>query len=86
VVKSKAAWAAAAKLLVKNTPHTINAADSAAVIQNTDPVWENILCIGEPSFPNTTRADWNNGGCILATSQHRFKYRMLEDETSYAEE
>lgn len=57
MVKSKAAVAAAAKLLVKNTPHAIKAADSAAVTQNTDPVWENILCIlciRKPSFPNSS--------------------------------
>ena len=79
MVKSKAAWAAAAKLLVKNTPQATNAADSAAVIQNTDPVWENILCmpcIREPSFPNTTRAKWNNGGCVLAASLFHCKYCM----------
>ena len=89
MVKSKAAWAAAVKLFVKNTPQTINAADSAAVIQNTDPVCDSILCIlciRKPSFPNTTRTKQNNDGGILAVSLPRFKYRMLEDETSHTGE
>jgi hypothetical protein len=55
VVKSKAAVAAAAKLPVKNTPHKTSAVDRPAVIQNTDPVWENkfciLFCIRKPSSP-----------------------------------
>ena len=60
MIQPKAAVVTAAKPLVKNTPHATNAADSAAVIQNTHPAWENILCIlciRKPSFPNTTRAE-----------------------------
>ncbi len=43
-MKSKVTVITAVKLPVKNTPHTINAADNPAVTQNTDPVPENIFC------------------------------------------
>jgi hypothetical protein len=61
--------------------------DSAAVIQNTDPVWEYILCIPcirKPSFPNSARPNRYSDECTLAASSCRFKYPMLEDGTSYA--
>ncbi len=63
--------------------------DSAAVIQNTDPVCRYILCIPcirKPSFPNSARPNRHNDECILAASSCRFKYPMLEDGTSYARE
>jgi len=58
-MSSKVTVTTAVKLPVKNKPHTINAADRAAVTQNTDPVPENIfctLCIRKPSLPN--RPTW----------------------------
>ncbi len=58
-MSSKVAVTTTVKLPVKNKPHTINAADNAAVTQNTDPVPDNMfctLCIRKPSLPK--RSTW----------------------------
>lgn len=72
-MKLKLALVTAAKLLVKSTPHKTNAVESVAVTQNTEPVWDNILCalcIRKLPFPDRSPRVTEDGSILMNCMTH----------------